>query len=380
METSTATHASTTPHPLDRLNAEEIDTARQILDRAGLLGPDTRFAYLGLLEPSKQEIVEHTPGEFVQRRVQAVLLDTASGAARETTASLTAGEVETARDIAVAEEGQPPILGAEFAGVGDIVAADRRWIDALARRGISDPGQVCACPLSAGVFDLPGERGRRMMRVLAFRQHRPEDHPWAHPVDGLVAYVDLVDRRVVEVVDHADLPIPPEEGNFDDVDAVGPPRADLRPIEVVQPEGPSFQVDGDVVHWHDWSLRIGFDAREGLVLHRICYRDGERERPVVHRASIAEMVVPYGDPSPVRFWQNYFDAGEYLLGKQANSLRLGCDCLGEIHYSTPSSPTTTASRWPWRTRSACTRKTSACCGSTPTSSPARARCAGSAGW
>ncbi|MET1059724.1 MAG: tyramine oxidase, partial [Nocardioides sp.] len=36
--------------------------------------------------------------------------------------------------------------------------------------------------------------------------------------------------------------------------------------------------------------------------------------------------------SPVRFWQNYFDAGEYSLGKEANSLTLGCDCLGEIHY------------------------------------------------
>jgi primary-amine oxidase len=34
----------------------------------------------------------------------------------------------------------------------------------------------------------------------------------------------------------------------------------------------------------------------------------------------------------VRFWQNYFDAGEYLLGQQVNSLALGCDCVGEIHY------------------------------------------------
>ena len=42
------------------------------------------------------------------------------------------------------------------------------------------------------------------------------------------------------------------------------------------------------------------------------------------------MVVPYADPSPVRFWQNYFDAGEYMFGRYANSLELGCDCLGEI--------------------------------------------------
>ena len=34
----------------------------------------------------------------------------------------------------------------------------------------------------------------------------------------------------------------------------------------------------------------------------------------------------------MRFWQNYFDAGEYLLGQQVNSLELGCDCVGHIHY------------------------------------------------
>ena len=54
--------------------------------------------------------------------------------------------------------------------------------------------------------------------------------------------------------------------------------------------------------------------------------------PVVYRASIAEMVVPYADPSPVRYWQNYFDQGEYLFGRYTNSLELGCDCLGEIKY------------------------------------------------
>jgi primary-amine oxidase len=44
------------------------------------------------------------------------------------------------------------------------------------------------------------------------------------------------------------------------------------------------------------------------------------------------MVVPYADPAPVRSWQNYFDTGEYLVGRYANSLELGCDCLGEITY------------------------------------------------
>ena len=52
---------------------------------------------------------------------------------------------------------------------------------------------------------------------------------------------------------------------------------------------------------------------------------------MIYRASIPEMVVPYGDPR-FRYWQSYFDTGEYLVGKWVNSLELGCDCLGEISY------------------------------------------------
>ncbi len=31
-------------------------------------------------------------------------------------------------------------------------------------------------------------------------------------------------------------------------------------------------------------------------------------------------------------WKNAFDAGEWGLGRMVNSLELGCDCLGTIHY------------------------------------------------
>ncbi|WP_263406428.1 copper amine oxidase [Microbacterium hominis] len=55
-------------------------------------------------------------------------------------------------------------------------------------------------------------------------------------------------------------------------------------------------------------------------------------RPVMYRGSISEMVVPYADPAPNRFWQNYFDTGEYLFGRYTNELELGCDCVGDITY------------------------------------------------
>jgi primary-amine oxidase len=69
-----------------------------------------------------------------------------------------------------------------------------------------------------------------------------------------------------------------------------------------------------------------------LVLHTISYFDQGRERPIVYRASFVDMVVPYGDPRPAYFRRNAFDIGEYGIGMLANSLELGCDCLGEIYY------------------------------------------------
>jgi len=136
--------------------------------------------------------------------------------------------------------------------------------------------------------------------VLAFRQDYSDDHPWAHPVDGLCAYVDVSSRIITRLIDAEVMPIPAEGGNFDDPAVQGAPLTALKPISITQPEGPSF--------------------------------DGVEQRPIMYRGSIAEMVVPYGDPSPVRFWQNYFDTGEYLFGRFTNLLALGCDCVGEIKY------------------------------------------------
>ena len=68
------------------------------------------------------------------------------------------------------------------------------------------------------------------------------------------------------------------------------------------------------------------------MLHSIAYQDKDRQRPIMHRVSMPEMVVPYGDPSAGNFRRNAFDTGEYGIGQSLDSLTLGCDCLGHIHY------------------------------------------------
>jgi primary-amine oxidase len=132
------------------------------------------------------------------------------------------------------------------------------------------------------------------------------------------------------------VPLPPTAGNYSEqfmFDSNNRPaftefRDDVKPIEITQPDGPSFTVDGHAVTWLGWQLRIGFTPREGLVLHEV----GHDGRPIVYRASLAEMYVPYGDPAPTHRFKNVFDQGEYGVGWLANSLTLGCDCVGHIHY------------------------------------------------
>ncbi|WP_240973788.1 primary-amine oxidase [Nonomuraea composti] len=317
------------PHPLDPLAAQEIDEVRRVLMTEGLLAETVRVAYLGLEEPPKDEVLAYEDGAArPARKARALLLDLATEAAQDVVVSISEGRVAATGPIDPLADGQVPMLDEEHALVRKVLREDPDWAKALARRGIDDPASVYLAALSAGHFALPKEEGRRVARVLAHLMPTPDSLPWAHPVDGLVAYVDLVKGEVLEIVDTGPQPIPQESGDYTNVEH----RTTQKPIHITQPEGPSFTVDGPLVTWEKWSLRLGYDMREGLTLHRIGFEDGGRIRPIVYRASVAEMVVPYGDPSPIRFWQNYFDTGEYQLGKLANSLELGCDCLGEITY------------------------------------------------
>jgi primary-amine oxidase len=316
-----------TGHPLEMTTEAEVAAVREVLTDVELLTENVRYAFFAPEEPAKGEVLAHADGDEPDRRFRAVLLDITTGRSWDTVVSATSRTLISSRELDPPRDGQPPIIDTEFELIEPILNASPEWLAALQARGI-EPSTVRAVPLSAGVYDYPEEVGRRIVRAFGFQQDHESDHPWAHPIDGLVAYVDLTARSVDQVIDTGPVPVPATSGNFDDPELQGPPLDSLKPISITQPEGRSFTVENGRVRWGKWDLRIGFNEREGLTLHQIGF-DG---RPIVYRASVAEMVVPYADPSPVRFWQNYFDCGEYMFARYADSLQLGCDCLGDIHY------------------------------------------------
>ncbi|KOT60743.1 MULTISPECIES: primary-amine oxidase [Streptomyces] len=330
-DSATTAPGTPAPHPLDPLTAEEITAARAVLSGEGLVGDATRFPLVLLDEPDRHTVAAHRPGDPVVRRVRVTLLDTATGASTEAVVDVTARTLLAHRDLDPAADGQPPVLFEEYERCDEIVKADPGWRKAMAERGITDTALAVCAPLAAGNFGRAEETGRRMLRSLTFLRCEATDNLFAHPVGGLVADVDLTERRVVRLVDTGAVPVPAECGRYE-AEFNGPARTDLKPLEIRQPDGPSFTLDGHRLTWQNWSLRLDFNAREGLVLHELSVRDGDRVRPVLHRASLAEMAVPYADPGADRNWICYLDVGEYTLGRNANALRLGCDCLGEILY------------------------------------------------
>src|SRR5262245_24837123 len=102
------------------------------------------------------------------------------------------------------------------------------------------------------------------------------DNGYARPIEGLVTIIDLNRKEVVRVEDYGVVPLPKNPGNWGR-DAIPHARSDLKRLDVSQADGPSFTVRGREVRWQKWALRIGFNPREGLVLHTVAY-DG---RPIM---------------------------------------------------------------------------------------------------
>ena len=330
--TASTSSPATVSAALASLTVDEIAAARALLVREGLVGENTYVSYFGLAEQDKRELLAEgaTPAA---RRFRAMLVDMSSGASHDAIVCPAEDRVVTSRLLDPAVDGQVPVVLLEFGLVEEVVHKDERWLEAMRKRGLTDLSQLRVNPLSAGVLSAE-ESGRRIQRCFTFVQKTPNDLGWAHPVDGVTVVVDVVTREVLDVIDYVDLPVPAEDGNFHDPDWVGrPPRAGLKPIEITQPQGPSFTIDEDgVISWAGWQLQASFDQREGLVVHNVSIDDDGVQRPILYRGSIAEMLVPYGDPSAQRWFQNFFDGGEYLFGGFANSLELGCDCVGDITY------------------------------------------------
>jgi primary-amine oxidase len=302
--------------PLDPLTAAEIATTFQVIEASEQFPAGAYFPIVSLNEPPKAEVLAWSPGRPFQREAFAQVYDRPANRLFEAVVDL-----NEKRLLSFVERpgAQPAVFADEYSAAADAVKADARWRRAMGRRGI-DPDDVFLDVWAPGEVGLPsGGESARLLRALSFFDGGLPN-PYARPIEGVLVTVDANRMRVSDVLDTGARRV--NRTASDGGGSVGPK---LAPLVVTQPDGPGFRIDGSEVTWHGWHFRVGFNPREGVVLHELGHERGGHVRPIIYRLALDEIYVPYALPDPTWSWRAALDIGEYNLGQFLEQLVPGVD-------------------------------------------------------
>lgn len=314
--------AQTPTHPLDALTADEYRTVVEILKGDGKANEDSRFPYITLEAPDKQWVKAWQEGESIPRQAYVVIKEGADN--YEAIVDITAQSVVSHESVA----GEPMVMLEEFLGAAETLLQDERMVQGLAKRGITDLENLFCLPLTAGNFGTPEEVGKRLMKVPCYVLHGGSNW-YSMPIEGLFGIVDLNSKTVLDVIDTGVIPVSEDPWGYTQADLserLGELAGPLNPAEISQPEGASFQVQGNSVSWDMWRFHYRIDKRPGIILDSIQVTDGDRLRSVLYEAHLSEVFVPYMDPDEGWYWRTYMDSGEYGFGVFLSPLKPGVDC------------------------------------------------------
>ncbi len=323
-------------YPLDPLSPAEIATAVAIV-KDYFKGRTISFNVVTLKEPHKDAFLawDSSPAtvERPPREASFVVLESGVNGVIEGYLSFKTGQVITSKQVS----GVQPILTVEdLQATEEVMRKDPRVIEQCVISGLraDEMHKVYCDPWTIG-YDERWGTSKRLQQAMMYYRSDEDDSQYSHPLD----FCPIVDTEKKEVV-YIDIPpirrpvskAPHANFNPPDIKKTFGYRTDTKPINVTQPEGVSFKMTGNIMEWSNFKFHIGFNYREGIVLNNITYNDHGNVRPIFHRMSISEMVVPYGNPDHPHQRKHAFDLGEYGAGYMTNPLSLGCDCKGVIHY------------------------------------------------
>ena len=323
------------PHPLDQLSIVEIPAAAKLM-REYASPKVLKFNCITLREPRKAEYAAFRNGQAPRpdRRAFAIVIEQGSGQVAEVVANLTKSKVEEWKEV---QDVAPTLTLEDLDVIEKIARTDSRVIKACEGIGITDMSKVFFDGWAIGMDERWGFE-RRLQQGLAYYRNSEFDNQYAHPLDfTVVADTEREEILSVDVkyVNGERTAAPLTEHNFLPEFIGDHYKNDrLKPIDITQPQGVSFQVRGNELSWAGYKMHIGFNYREGIIISDVRMHDPyeDRDRALFNRISVVEMVVPYGNPEPPHHRKHAFDVGEYGTGYMTNSLKLGCDCKGAIHY------------------------------------------------
>jgi primary-amine oxidase len=245
-----------TSHPLDPLNEDEIKHAVDLIKQEHAIGESFRFHGITLHEPPKHEVFTFVPGESeaLDREAFLILREAATGKTFEAIVNLTKSQVRTWNEIPGV---QPPISSEEMEECELLVKGHPDFQAALQKRGLLDDLHLVVVDVWAiGNFGFPQEEGTRLTRGICYIRSSEHGNFYSRPIDGLIPVVDLNAMKVLAVEDLGVVPVPPAAGNYAK-EFQKSFRQDVKPLEIQQPEGPSFQVKGRSISWQKWHIRVG---------------------------------------------------------------------------------------------------------------------------
>jgi primary-amine oxidase len=310
------------PHPLNPLSADEIKATVDILKAAGRYQAGQRFTEITVQRPPKEQVWAFALGGSsvtATRQASFVILD--GKRVIEGTVDLVARSVLSWRPV---EGAHGMVLIDDFETVQKVIETSPEYAQALAKRGILDVKKVVATPLTVGYFD--GKDGLRqedrLLKIVSYLDVGDGNY-WAHPIEDLVAIVDLESRRIIKIEDQGVVPVPMKAAGYDGAGRrlTSPPK----PLEITEPEGKNYTLTGHALHWRNWDLHLRLDSRVGLVLSTVTYNDQGTRRKVMYEGSLGGMIVPYGDPDIGWYFKAYLDSGEYGMGNLTSSIERGSD-------------------------------------------------------
>lgn len=235
-------------------------------------------------------------------------------------------------------ESQPIITAEDLATTEAMLRTDSGIIEQCRISGIplEDMKNIYCDPWTVGHDEIYGNT-RRLQQAIMYYRSDPDDFQYSHALD----FCPIIDTELKKVLyikvpeKRRPLSKAPHPNFYPkDIEARLGFRTDIKPIKITQPEGVSFTMDGNVIRWQNYEFHIGINYREGLVLSNVRYFDKYegKTRSMFRRLSLADMIVPYGNPHEQHPMKHAIDGAEYGLGNSGNSLGLGCDCVGKIHY------------------------------------------------
>ena len=308
-------------HPLDGLSAREHWIVYDALIASGKTDSTTRYLYEGLREPPKAEVLAWRTGQPFSRVALIHIMQNQRG--YEALVDVNAKKLLSWNEV---PGRQYMTSQAESDAANTLAMKDARVLAAFTKRGVKDLTHVSCSPANHGYFDLPEERGHRVVHLMCGDDHG-RFSGYGESFEGLVIVADLTDSKILRVVDTGPQPSTGPIGDHD-VEAVGLARVTRNPVSMVQPLGPSFTLDGQQVSWQNWKFQFRVDARRGIVLSMVRYTDGGRDRSVMYQGSMSELFVPYMDPGDPWNYQGFFDLGTYpsSFGGVASALEPGVEC------------------------------------------------------